>query len=325
MDQKKLKAFRERLLLKKQEILAAYNKNKSYGMEADGEATQDIADKAANSYTKEFLFSLSNTERELLQMLDEALAPHRGASLRRLRVVRGGHEPQASGGRALGDGSASPARRSRSRASSRRPRSAPWSTDGRTSGGAGRSRSAVLTLARAAGAARRLVDPVLAVVFPSSCRGCGRLLVACRRRTDLRGVLEGAAALAGGHLPLRPAAAAGPGRVRTLPGRRQALRGGREPRPLRGCAAARAARAQVLGTAPGGEAARRDAARGRRRAPAGRDERRAGPGAAASAAAAPAGVQPVGAARRGPRARGRATGVLPTRSCGGARRRRSRA
>ena len=63
MDQKKLKVFRERLLQKKQEILEAYHKNKSYGKEADGEATQDIADKAANSYTKEFLFSLSNTER----------------------------------------------------------------------------------------------------------------------------------------------------------------------------------------------------------------------------------------------------------------------
>src|SRR5512138_3410794 len=74
MDQKKLKAFRDRLLAKKQEILEAYNKNKSYGMEADGEATQDVADKAANSYTKEFLFSLSNTERELLQLLDDALA-----------------------------------------------------------------------------------------------------------------------------------------------------------------------------------------------------------------------------------------------------------
>ncbi len=35
----------------------------------------------------------------------------------------------------------------------------------------------MLSLARAAGAARRLVDPVLAVVFPSSCPGCGRLLV----------------------------------------------------------------------------------------------------------------------------------------------------
>jgi DnaK suppressor protein len=73
MDQRKTKAFRDRLLLKKQQILEAYNKNKSYGKEADGEATQDIADKAANSYTKEFLFSLSNTERDMLQMVDEAL------------------------------------------------------------------------------------------------------------------------------------------------------------------------------------------------------------------------------------------------------------
>ncbi|HXY40247.1 MAG TPA: TraR/DksA family transcriptional regulator [Vicinamibacteria bacterium] len=73
MDQKKLKAFRERLLLKKREILEAFRKNKNDGMEADGEATQDIADKAANSYTKEFLFSLSSTERDLLQMVDQAL------------------------------------------------------------------------------------------------------------------------------------------------------------------------------------------------------------------------------------------------------------
>ena len=73
MDQKKLKVFRERLLQKKQEIIEAYNKNKSYGKEADGEATQDIADKASNSYTKEFLFSLSNSERDMLQLVDEAL------------------------------------------------------------------------------------------------------------------------------------------------------------------------------------------------------------------------------------------------------------
>ena len=73
MDQKKAKAYRDRLVQKKQEILEAYHKNKSYGKEADGEATQDIADKAANSYTKEFLFSLSNSERDLLQLVDEAL------------------------------------------------------------------------------------------------------------------------------------------------------------------------------------------------------------------------------------------------------------
>ena len=73
MDQKKAKGYRDKLVLKKQEILEAYNRNKSYGKEADGEATQDIADKAANSYTKEFLFSLSNTERDMLQQVDEAL------------------------------------------------------------------------------------------------------------------------------------------------------------------------------------------------------------------------------------------------------------
>ncbi len=74
MDQRKIKAFRGTLEEKKQQILEAFTKNKSYGKEADGEPSQDIADKAANSYTKEFLFSLSNSERQLLQQVDEALA-----------------------------------------------------------------------------------------------------------------------------------------------------------------------------------------------------------------------------------------------------------
>jgi DnaK suppressor protein len=74
MDRKKMKAFQEKLLKKKQEILETFTKNKNYGMEADGDPSQDIADKAANSYTKEFLFSLSNSERQLLQQVDNALA-----------------------------------------------------------------------------------------------------------------------------------------------------------------------------------------------------------------------------------------------------------
>jgi len=73
MDQKRMKLFREKLLEKKQQILVTYTKNKAYGMEADGAGAQDIADKASNSYAKEFLFSLSNTERETLQLVDEAL------------------------------------------------------------------------------------------------------------------------------------------------------------------------------------------------------------------------------------------------------------
>jgi DnaK suppressor protein len=74
MEQKKMKAFREKLLAKKQEILEVYTKTKAYGQEADQEGSQDVADKASSSYTKEFLFSLSNTERELLQEVDEALS-----------------------------------------------------------------------------------------------------------------------------------------------------------------------------------------------------------------------------------------------------------
>jgi len=73
MDQKRLKAYREKLTLKKQEILEVYNKNKAYGKEADEVGAQDIADKASSSYAKEFLFSLSNTERDILQLVDEAL------------------------------------------------------------------------------------------------------------------------------------------------------------------------------------------------------------------------------------------------------------
>jgi DnaK suppressor protein len=73
MDQKKIRTFKDKLLQKKTEILEAYNRNMTYGKEADEEGAQDIADKASNSYTKEFLFSLSNSERALLLLVDEAL------------------------------------------------------------------------------------------------------------------------------------------------------------------------------------------------------------------------------------------------------------
>ena len=56
------------------ERLETYNKNKEYGKAADEVGAQDIADKAASSYTKEFLFSLSNSERETINLVEEALA-----------------------------------------------------------------------------------------------------------------------------------------------------------------------------------------------------------------------------------------------------------
>ena len=73
IDQKRIKAFREQLQQKKVEILEVFQKNKTYGKEADEDGAQDLADKASNSYTKEFLFSLSNSERDMVQLVDRAL------------------------------------------------------------------------------------------------------------------------------------------------------------------------------------------------------------------------------------------------------------
>ena len=73
MDKKKVEYFKKRLLAKQEEVLRSVTKTEQDGREADEEATQDIADKAANSYTKEFLFHQSDENRRLLMMVTEAL------------------------------------------------------------------------------------------------------------------------------------------------------------------------------------------------------------------------------------------------------------
>lgn len=73
MEKKRLEHFKKRLVQKQTELLQAVSRNEQDGRAADEEATQDVADKAINSYTKEFLFHLSNSDRNLLQMVAEAL------------------------------------------------------------------------------------------------------------------------------------------------------------------------------------------------------------------------------------------------------------
>src|SRR5258707_4506052 len=73
MTKKIMEGYRKRLLDKKRDVTNAYNKNKTYGRLTEDEGTQDLADKASSAYTKEFLYSLSNTDREILQKVDEAL------------------------------------------------------------------------------------------------------------------------------------------------------------------------------------------------------------------------------------------------------------
>jgi DnaK suppressor protein len=70
---KQIESFKRLLTERKRALSEAYNKNKTYGRLTEDEGTQDLADKASSAYTKEFLYSLSNTDREVLQKVDEAL------------------------------------------------------------------------------------------------------------------------------------------------------------------------------------------------------------------------------------------------------------
>ncbi len=203
MEQKKMKTFREKLLQKKQEILEAYNKNKTYGKEADEDGAQDIADKASNSYTKEFLFSLSNSERDMLQLVDEALDRIEDKRFGVCVVLRGRDEPEAPGGRALGPATASPARRSRSRASSERPRIGRRRPEPRRGAG-------LCPPARRPRAGRGLPRGVPGL------RGAGR---PSHPRAPLRRLLGGAAAAPGAALRAAASPCRGPRALRALPPR----------------------------------------------------------------------------------------------------------
>ena len=73
MDKKKLDSFKKRLEERQRELRFNVSRTAQDGREADLESAQDVADRAANSYTKEFLFSQSSNERQTLQMVDGAL------------------------------------------------------------------------------------------------------------------------------------------------------------------------------------------------------------------------------------------------------------
>src|SRR5271165_7321540 len=73
MDKKKLDVFKKRLEERQRELRQNVSRTAQDGREADLETAQDVADRAANSYTKEFLFSQSSNERMTLQMVDGAL------------------------------------------------------------------------------------------------------------------------------------------------------------------------------------------------------------------------------------------------------------
>ena len=73
MDKKRLEYYKKKLQTRRDELLKTIARTEEEGRTADDDPTVDLADKAANSYTKEFLFGMTNTDRTILNLIDEAL------------------------------------------------------------------------------------------------------------------------------------------------------------------------------------------------------------------------------------------------------------
>lgn len=68
-----LKQFEQTLTEKRREVMALYKHDVKAGQESTDDNADDFADRANNSYNRETMFALSNTERNLLFEIDEAL------------------------------------------------------------------------------------------------------------------------------------------------------------------------------------------------------------------------------------------------------------
>lgn len=73
MEKRRVKIFRDKLLDRREGLVGQVQEAEAYSRERDSEATQDPADMAANAYTKELLVSMSDNDRQLLNLIDESL------------------------------------------------------------------------------------------------------------------------------------------------------------------------------------------------------------------------------------------------------------
>lgn len=79
MKKKELAATKQKLAALRNEIVRKLSNFRNESKEVETDIAQDLADKAESSYTKEFLLSLSDAERDQLFQIDSAL----------LRIERG--------------------------------------------------------------------------------------------------------------------------------------------------------------------------------------------------------------------------------------------
>jgi DnaK suppressor protein len=74
MDKKRTEYYRKKLQSRRDDLVQLIARTEEAGRTADEDTTVDLADKAANSYTKEFLFGQTDTDRNTLQLIEDALA-----------------------------------------------------------------------------------------------------------------------------------------------------------------------------------------------------------------------------------------------------------
>ena len=65
-------AQEDTLRAKQKELLDSFQRDKAAGNASPDDGIQDLADKAASAYSQELNFSLSDTERNLLMLIEES-------------------------------------------------------------------------------------------------------------------------------------------------------------------------------------------------------------------------------------------------------------
>ena len=73
MTKKEIKYFEEILKRKAEEMTDAYEKTRSSSLENSEDGSMDIADISSNAYNRDFLLSLSDEERKVIVLIEEAL------------------------------------------------------------------------------------------------------------------------------------------------------------------------------------------------------------------------------------------------------------
>jgi DnaK suppressor protein len=74
IEKKRLDTFKKRLEERQNELRKLVSNRQQDGRNQGEDIAQDIADRAASSYNKEFLFTQSTNERQMLGMVESALA-----------------------------------------------------------------------------------------------------------------------------------------------------------------------------------------------------------------------------------------------------------